>query len=319
MDVDEEGQDQVALAGSRDLTAPTRGRAASRRSSRGGAEPVAGVATGSDLFGLPIGWTATWIFNCYVIGDPDDSLVVVDPGLPLVARQALALIEGEMGCEASDVTAVMCTHGHPDHVGGVSTLIGPTAAEVHLPALCRAYLAGERPRTFALLDASLRFMALYGEQAFSPRALTDFARVGRTTGFSSAGATMTLDFDPAGFLDDGTDMPGAPGWQAIHAPGHTDDSTCLYHEESATLISGDAVVTQDGHAWFNPEYVDLNRSRETEERLRSLEVRHLLPGHGRPLAADDVWAGARSASDRPTGRSLLARCSRRLGRWPPAS
>ncbi len=303
-------QGGVGPSSSPDLAATTRGR--------GGTEAVAGVATGSDLFGLPVGWTAAWIFNCYVIGDPDDSLVVVDPGLPLVARQALALIEGEMGRRAGDVTAIMCTHGHPDHVGGVSTLTEAADAEVHLPALCREYLAGGRPRNFALLDATLRFMALYREQAFSRRALADFARVGRTTGFSSAAPTMTLDFTPAGFLDDGTDMPGAPGWRAIHAPGHTDDSTCLYHEESATLISGDAVVTQDGHAWFNPEYVDLDRSRETEERLRSLEVRHLLPGHGRPLVADDVWAGARSASDPPTGPSLLARCSRRLGRWPPA-
>ncbi len=272
---------------------------------------------GSELFGLPIGWTAAWIFNCYVIGDPDDRLVVVDPGLPLVARQALDLIEGEMGRETRDVTAVMCTHGHPDHVGGVSTLTGPTAAEVHLPARCRDYLAGEQPRTFGLLDASLRFMPVYREQEFSAAALREFTRVGRTIGFSGSTA-MTLDFEPAGFLEDGADMPSAPGWRVVHAPGHTDDSTCLYHGESATLISGDAVVTQDGHAWFNPEYVDLDRSRETEERLRSLEVRHLLPGHGRPLEANDVWTGARSASDRPTGSSLLARCARRIGRWPAA-
>ena len=51
-------------------------------------------------------------------------------------------------------------------------------------------------------------------------------------------------------------MPPAPGSEVIHAPGHADDSTCLYHGDSATLISGDAVVTQDGHPSFNPEYVD---------------------------------------------------------------
>ncbi len=114
-------------------------------------------------------------------------------------------------------------------------------------------------------------------------------------------------------------MPGASGWEVVHAPGHTDDSTCLYHRDSATLIAGDAVVTQDGTAWFNPEYVDLAVARQTEEKLRSLEVRHLLPGHGRPIEAADIWVTARSCSDRPTGNGLLARCSRRLGSWAGTS
>ena len=126
---------------------------------------------------------------------------------------------------------------------------------------------------------------------------------------------MTIDFEPSGFLEDSDALASAPGWTAVHAPGHTDDSTCLYREESATLISGDAVITQDGRAWFNPDYVDLGVAGETEERLRSLAVRHLLPGHGQPITAPDVWATARSSMTRPTGGGFFTRCSRRFGRW----
>ena len=100
----------------------------------------------------------------------------------------------------------------------------------------------------------------------------------------------------------------------IATPGHTDDSICLYHADSATLLSGDEVLTHDGRAWFNPEWVDRRLHAESEERLRALEVRHLLPGHGLPLEGD-VWGRARSAGDCPPGKGLLTRCARRFGRW----
>ena len=80
------------------------------------------------------------------------------------------------------------------------------------------------------------------------------------------------------------------------------------------LLSGDAVVTLDGRAWFNPEWVDAAASRESEERLRALSVRYLLPGHGLPISGD-VWRRAMSFTTPPPGRGLLARCARAFGRW----
>lgn len=267
----------------------------------------------TSLFGLPVAHASAWIFNCYVIHD-DDGIVLFDPGLPIVARKALDLIATDLGRSLADVRSIVCSHGHPDHVGGVSTIIAATDAEVHLPHRCRAYLDGERPRVFPLVESMLRFMSVFGEQPFSGGAAAEFVKLGRKVGFGGP-PDIELDFTPTGFLTTGDAVTAASGWEAIEAPGHTDDSMCLYHADSATLISGDAVVTQDGVAWFNPEFVDLDLARQTEERLRSLEVRHLLPGHGKPIEASDVWARARSPLDLPTGRSLLARCSRRLGRW----
>ncbi|MEM9132178.1 MAG: MBL fold metallo-hydrolase [Actinomycetota bacterium] len=270
----------------------------------------------ANVFDLPISVASEWIFNCYVI-DGGDSLAVIDPGLPLVARRAMELIERRLERPVGDVATIACTHAHPDHVAGVSTVVERVGCDVHLPHRCASYLAGERPRTFPLLEATMRFLPVWGEQPLSVRALAEFARYGKSVGFGGP-PDLTLDFEPTGFVDDGDGLPGAPGWTAIQAPGHTDDSTCFYHAESETLVSGDAVVTLDGHAWFNPEYVDAGDSASTEERLRSLEVRHLLPGHGRPIEATDVWATARSPLTPPTGGGVLAQCARHFGRWSPS-
>ncbi len=270
------------------------------------------------VFDLPILHVNSWIFNCYVIETPA-GLVVIDPGLPVVAKLAHAAANGR------PITSIACTHGHPDHVGGVATLTElnrggaddmatNTPPSIALPARCEAYLAGEEARTFPLIESSLRFMPVYGEQRFSLRAMTNFATASRRVGYSTL-HPFTIDFSPTTFLSDNDDLPGAPDWQVIHAPGHADEAMCLYHAESETLISGDAVVSHDGQAWFNPEFVSLDDSEATEERLRALPVRHLLPGHGRPITATDVWSSVRRPLESPTGSGILTRCARRFGRW----
>ncbi len=274
--------------------------------------------TSSTVFDLDISRSSAWIFNCYVVHTGPE-LAVIDPGLPLVARQTLEMIERELGRSAGDVAAINCTHAHPDHVAGVTTITAQsTSCGVHLPQRCEDYLAGERPRNFPLVESSVRFLPVWSEQPFSIKALAEFARHGKSIGFGGP-PDIALDFTPAGFVDEGDAMPGGEGWEVIHAPGHTDDSTCFYHAETETLISGDAVVTLDGRAWFNPEYVEADVAHRTEERLRSLKVRHLLPGHGEPIQGPDVWQSARSFTTPPSGSGVFARCSRRFGKWGDAA
>ena len=126
---------------------------------------------------------------------------------------------------------------------------------------------------------------------------------------------LALSFAVDGFLGDGDELSAGGLWEVLHCPGHTDDSTCLYHRDSATLVSGDAVLTHQGRAWFNPEVTDRTLSRDTEERLRELDVRHLLPGHGKPLAGRDLLRDARSFRDQPPPGGIMSRLARAVGRW----
>lgn len=82
-------------------------------------------------------------------------------------------------------------------------------------------------------------------------------------------------------------------------PGHTDDSMALWNQATGVLLSGDAVLSRQGRAWFTPEVCDPELAARTEERLRTLPVGHLLPGHGRVV----VGAGLMNKAISPQLRS----------------
>jgi len=264
------------------------------------------------LFGLPIRVRSRWIFNCYVVGDPDSGVALVDPGLPAVSADALECVRNTFGPDATP-DVLVSTHAHPDHVGGIPHVLDHADPEIYLPSRCENYLDGEKPRAGGLANV-IRFLPVLAGQRFSFSTMREFARAGRSIGYGGP-EMLTISFTPDGFLSESSPPAHMPEWEVIEAPGHTDDSTCLYHRDSATLLSGDAVVTLDGRAWFNPEWVDTSLAEASEEKLRSLEVRHLLPGHGHPIESSDVWQTARSFRDQPSGKGILALCSRRLGRW----
>lgn len=71
---------------------------------------------------LPLGLYQT---NCYILSE-DDRCLVIDPGDE--AEKVLALLQRQ----GLTVEAILLTHGHFDHVGGVKTLAAETDCRVFL-------------------------------------------------------------------------------------------------------------------------------------------------------------------------------------------
>ncbi len=235
-----------------------------------------------------------WIFNCYVIHDGGQGgVVVVDAGLPNLASD-LRRVFADARLEVDAVAAIVATHAHSDHVGGTPALAAATNARVYLPARVRAYLDGARPRTPSL-NAVARIWPTAFDQPFDAAGALDAARGARAAGYGSAAGMRWPVETEVGFFDDGDALPGAPAWQVVGAPGHTDDSVAFWHAASGTLLSGDAVLSVRGQAWITPETVDAAANAQTAERLSRLPVDHLLPGHGRPVHGRSVMASVRPA------------------------
>jgi glyoxylase-like metal-dependent hydrolase (beta-lactamase superfamily II) len=73
---------------------------------------------------------------------------------------------------------------------------------------------------------------------------------------------------------------GGAAWTVLHTPGHAPDHLALWHEPSATIISGDLVVAGSSVAILYSKGGDLTAYLETLERLRRLRPARLLPAHG---------------------------------------
>jgi len=72
--------------------------------------------------------------------------------------------------------------------------------------------------------------------------------------------------------------------EVLHTPGHTMDSICLYHPSTGSLFTGDTVIPQ---AVASPDPLAGGRADYYLFSLRilmDLEPKHLLPGHGMPVA-----------------------------------
>jgi glyoxylase-like metal-dependent hydrolase (beta-lactamase superfamily II) len=235
-----------------------------------------------------------WIFNCYVIEDGGAGRsVVIDPGIPSNGVAALNELHA-IGADPGQAV-ITATHAHSDHVAGMPHIHREVGAPIYLPAKVRDYLAAETPRSPGLREI-MRIAPVFFEQPFDWEALVEAARTARSAGFG--GAPFRFDEPIAGFLDDSDALTGAPDWEVLRTPGHTDCSTCFWNPKTGTLLSGDTVLTYGGHAWFNPETTDEHLMDATEERLRSLPVQHLLPGHGRPISGPDLMGAALSHRER---------------------
>lgn len=70
------------------------------------------------------------------------------------------------------------------------------------------------------------------------------------------------------------------GFKIIHTPGHTDGSISLYDQEEKVLFSGDTVFPSGGVGRTDLPTGDINKLRDSVEKLASLDVKTMYSGHG---------------------------------------
>lgn len=239
-----------------------------------------------------------WLYNCYVIHDGGNGQpFVVDLGLPSQIP-FVAKVLSDRGSDLSELGAAIATHGHADHVGGLPTLRDQHGTDVYLPIAIAEMRAGTRALRPPGIKEVLQILPVMASQPRDLAASREVSGTAASIGWN--GKEVRLPFEPDSWLSDGDHLPGLPDWQVLNTPGHSDDSTCLFHAPSRTLLSGDAVLSANGRAWFNPEFVDPELSAISEARLRALDVEYLLPGHGLVVTGSRVMTEARTHSDQPS-------------------
>ena len=229
----------------------------------------------------------TGMANTYVLGT-GSRLVVVDPGAASSAGAVLDFVTQELGRRASDISEIVVTHLHCDHIGGVAALAGESGARVAMSVRARPYVEGTKRMRWAPIHRWMEMMTLYRQTDFTLPSFGDIVRM------PWAGSPLArrhgLPFRVTRWLEDREPLGDAAGWRVVASPGHTDDSICLHHGKAKALVSGDVVLGVAGKACFNPFYAFDEDQPRSERRLLKLAAERVLPGHGVPVLEGGIDA-----------------------------
>jgi glyoxylase-like metal-dependent hydrolase (beta-lactamase superfamily II) len=225
--------------------------------------------------------------NFYLV-ERDDKLVLVDAGLPTHHGQVVALVAA-LGWSMRDITDVLLTHAHPDHVGIAARIQNETGARIWAQAADAPIVSD--PKSLSKHWKAERSMLGYIMRR--PAMLSVPIHLGVSGAFKPEAVARVSAFEGGDVLP----VPGAP--RSIAVPGHTSGSAAFLFP--GVIFTGDALVTRDDLVGRSgPRMVARaftqsgTQALASIESLASLPADLLLPGHGDPYPGG-IAAAARAA------------------------
>lgn len=227
-----------------------------------------------DLAGLRIVFV-----NVFGIRRQNGSWTLIDAGMPFSAAYIRRWAEQQFG---GPPACIVLTHGHFDHVSAARELADAWRIPVYAHPLEFPYLTGVQSYPAPNPGAGGGLMSLLSP--LYPRGPVDLSGPLRPLPAQDGGATMM------------------PGWQIIHTPGHTPGHVSFFRPLDRLLLAGDAFCTTKPESFFEaaiaqqpelhgpPAYFTWNSEKAAASirSLAALQPEIVAPGHGHPLAGEEV-------------------------------
>jgi len=219
----------------------------------------------------------TGLVNWGLLTDGQD-VTLVDAGYPGDHNRVVESLS-RIGRQVEDVTAVVVTHAHIDHIGSLPRLLQRTDAAVHM-----SETETHHARRAYLQQATEKDVAL--QSARSPRTLLWSLRI------VAVGATKKVALDDPLPCAPGVplDVPGGP--VPVPTPGHTSGHNGYHLPGVGAVFTGDALCTaHPATSTDGPQLLPTFFAHDQAETARTLDAFSaldgdlLLPGHG------PVWRG----------------------------
>lgn len=243
---------------------------------------VSAIAPGVWRIALPLPFPPRGV-NCYLLRGAGEA-VLVDCGLGGSRDQAvLTAALASLGLTFGDLTALVLTHAHPDHIGpagDVAAAMGAGARVLMLP--------DEARRMFALWGAqdAARLAAWNEMEIFAGLSPQEAEEGVAGLRLMSQRIRLPAPAAIAPLADGQTLRLAGRDWRVLWTPGHSDYQLCL--------VSGDLIITADHILPTispNVSFYPLSRPNPIADYLASLaKIAALdlraplaLPGHGAPF------------------------------------
>lgn len=219
------------------------------------------------------------IVNIIFIGDPvQGDWTLVDTGLPYAAEEIKSVVDDRFG--GKKPKAIILTHGHFDHVGGVVDLVEEWEVPVYAHELEFPYLTGEKsyPEPDSTVEGGLlaKISPMYPNEPINIKPVL-----------------KPLPQDQS--------VPNLDGWEWIHTPGHSPGQVSLFREEDGLLIAADAFITVKQDSFYNvlmqnpeingpPRYLttDWHAARDSVKKLAAVRPKIAITGHGPMLEGGEL-------------------------------
>ncbi|MBH0781159.1 MBL fold metallo-hydrolase [Nocardia bovistercoris] len=212
-----------------------------------------------------------------VLARDGDALTLIDAGwlgdAAVIEESVRAL-----GHRPEDITAVLLSHAHLDHIGALAYLHTRYGTPAYTAPAEVGHARGEYHETATALDVISR--------AWKPRTAAWAVRIARAGGLRENIAPHIQPFPVEGALD----LPGSP--IPIATPGHTSGHSGFHLPVAGVLATGDALVTAHPTAPTSgpqllPDFFNHSTSRAVDglAAFESVDADVVVPGHGA------VWTG----------------------------
>lgn len=203
--------------------------------------------------------------NCYLI-ETETGYILVDTGSSNTCADLEKALESA-GCRHGDLDLIVITHGDFDHTGNAATLREKFGAKIAMHAADSA-------------------MAERGDMFSNRKKANAFTHVMAPVISTLFGFGKSRRFCPDLYLDEGDSFTeyGLEA-QVLHIPGHSQGSIGVLTADG-DFICGDLLENTEKPA-LDSIMDDLEMANASIERLKSLDIGTVYPGHGQPFPMEE--------------------------------